>query len=263
LTKAIATRVAIAWLQSPYQIHPRKTTMKNPLCLLFLLPALAELSAQPPDQPLIAQVESAIVERTNEFRKENDLQAVARNEELTKAALQFARFMAETDEYGHQADGKTPAERAKEVGYKYCVVRENIAYRTSTNAASAGDLIEAFFQGWLDSPGHRENMSADYVTQLGVGVATTDKQTYYAVQLFGRPKSAAIQLKVTNESSETQTLVVEANDSSDEFQLPARSVVTMLRCYPTKLSLEGQATSVDATSSSELVITPQGRLEQN
>jgi uncharacterized protein YkwD len=237
--------------------------MKNILYLFVLLPAFADLSAQAPDQPMITQVASAIVERTNQFRKENDLPAVAKNEELTKAALQFARFMAETNKYGHKADGKTPGERAREAGYAYCIVRENIAYRTGNDAVDVDALIKTFFQGWLDSPDHRENMSADFVTQIGVAVATTDTKTYYAVQLFGRPKSASIQLKVTNESDAIQTLIVEANDSSDEFQIPARSVITLRRCYPTRVRLEGRAGMLDVSTSSELAITPEGLIERN
>ncbi|GEM_PF-2589738 len=32
-------------------------------------------------------------------------------------------------------------------------------------------MINVFVQGWIDSPPHRENMLADYVTETGVAVA--------------------------------------------------------------------------------------------
>ncbi len=211
---------------------------------------------------LIADVEQAVVKKTNEFRISNDLKAVEVDEELKQAALKFAKFMASTGKYGHHADGSTPAERVQAAGYEYCVVRENIAYRTNTGEVTTEGLIKAFAEGWIDSPPHRENMLADYVTHTAVAVATTDEETYYAVQLFARPKSAAIKIKVTNESDEMRTLVVEANDSTDEVEMPARSVLTMTRCFPTTLSLPGQKPIAELKQSAELAITVDGAIEK-
>ncbi|MFY8199520.1 MAG: CAP domain-containing protein, partial [Pirellula staleyi] len=106
----------------------------------------------------IASVERAIVDRTNKFRKSNQLDAVQRDEHLMQAAKNFAEFMARTGKYGHGANGMTPAQRAVAADYDYCVVRENIAYRTNTGEVTADSLIEVFVQGWIDSPPHRENM---------------------------------------------------------------------------------------------------------
>lgn len=163
----------------------------------------AKATARSPN--MITAVQEAIVDQTNEFRRSNQLEAVQRDEHLMQAAKKFAEFMARTGKYGHRANGMTPAQRAEAAGYDYCVVRENIAYRTNTGDVTADSLIEVFVQGWIDSPPHRENMLADYATQTGVAVATTDDVTYYAVQMFGRPKSAAFRLKLTNESGDTKT----------------------------------------------------------
>jgi hypothetical protein len=210
------------------------------------------------DDSMTSQVVSAIVLKTNDFRQSKDLSTVEENAALTQAALEFAQFMARSGKYGHYADDKTPAQRAQEAGYAYCVVRENIAYRLNTGEVTAAGLIDVFVNGWKESPSHRENMLADYVTQTGVAVATADQETYYAVQLFGRPKSAAIKLKVSNLTSERRTLVVEANDSSDEIELPSRSIVTMSRCFPTTLRLSDQEQTMQVTESAELVITKEG-----
>ncbi|MCM2371916.1 CAP domain-containing protein [Aporhodopirellula aestuarii] len=223
--------------------------------ILILLSLTQTTQADSPRSSLLSEVEKAIVVQTNEFRQKHNLPKVEQDETLTETASKFANFMAENSKYGHHADGKTPAQRAKEQGYQYCVVRENIAYRTNTGEVTADSLIDVFVQGWIDSPPHRENMLADYITETGVAVATSDDTTYYAVQLFGRPKSAAIQIKVTNQSEETQTLSTEANDSSDEFQMPPRSVVTMTRCFPTTLRLNDDDTEVMLKESTELAIS--------
>ncbi len=207
---------------------------------------------------MVDEVETAIVEQTNDFRKENDLQPLAVDDDLTEAASKFARYMAETDKYGHNADGKTPAQRAQAAGYEYCVVRENIAYRTNTGEVTADSLTEIFVQGWIDSPSHRENMAADYVTETGVGVATTDDVTYFAVQLFGRPESAAYRIEISNRSGETQTIVVTANDSRDEFDLPPRGIVRMRRCFPSTIGLPGNDQEFSLTESANLVIDDDG-----
>ncbi|SMP66989.1 Uncharacterized conserved protein YkwD, contains CAP (CSP/antigen 5/PR1) domain [Neorhodopirellula lusitana] len=207
---------------------------------------------------MISSVERAIITQTNEFRKSKDLDSVEPENDLTKAAENFAKFMAKTGKYGHRANGMTPAERAKEAGYDYCVVRENIAYRTNTGEVSADDLIEVFVQGWIDSPPHRENMLADYVTHTGVAVATTDDVTFYAVQLFGRPKSAAFQLEISNQSGEPQTVVFTANDQSDEVEIQPRTTLKMTRCLPTFVSLTDSDKSTKVESDIKLTINEDG-----
>ncbi len=106
-------------------------------------------------------------------------------------------------------------------------------------------------------------MLADYVTQTGVAVATTDDVTYYAVQMFGRPKSAAFQLKLTNDSNETKTIVFEANDQRDEVELQSRMIVTMTRCLPTKVSLAGSDESKIITSNATFSVTTDGLVDQS
>src|ERR1043165_2151258 len=64
---------------------------------------------------------------TNEYREEHELPPVKENRELRKAAQYFAEFLSTSDKFDHEADDKTPAKRAEEYGYDYCIVLENIA----------------------------------------------------------------------------------------------------------------------------------------
>lgn len=202
----------------------------------------------------LSTISSEIIARTNDFRAKNDLESLSVAPDLTKAAAEFAKYMATTDRYGHNADGSTPARRAKAAGYDYCVVRENIAYRTNTGDPTRETLTELFVQGWIDSPGHRENMLAQYVMETGVAVATNDGDTFYAVQLFGRPKSRSIELEIANRSEQTVTLVTEARDSRDEFTMQPRMTVKMRRCFPTTVGLAGSKESVTVNENESLTI---------
>ncbi|KLU01678.1 transmembrane protein [Rhodopirellula islandica] len=230
---------------------------------LFVSPLMAQEAStavavdSEEDGQMIVQVEKAIVKQINDYRDKKKLGRLEVNEELQATAKKFAGFMAESGKYGHQADGKTPAERAEAAGYQYCVVRENIAYRTNTGEVTAESLVDIFVPGWLGSPPHHENIVAQHVTQTGVAVATTDQTTYYAVHLFGRPKSAQIKISVLNQSGKAQTLSIETNESVDEIEMPPRTTVSMKRCFPTTFRIDGlDAKTVD--QSLELILTKEG-----
>jgi uncharacterized protein YkwD len=142
-----------------------------------------------------------VVEGTNALRNDRKLEPVSAQAKLEAAAQQFARHMAKTGKYGHTADGRQPSERAAAQGYDYCIVSENIAYQLRSSAyESPSALAEELVEGWKDSPEHRKNMVDPAVTHTGVGVAQGEGGRYFAVQMFGRPKSASIQFEVVNRS---------------------------------------------------------------
>lgn len=247
-----------AWGFLSFNIGLNMNCCKLVLLFSFLLRCATTADVVHADSPsgsLTAEVERVIFEKTNQFRLKHDLPVLSKDAELTKAAAGFAAFMAKSGKYGHRADGQTPAERAKAAGYNYCVVRENIAYRTNTGDVTADSLVKVFVPGWIDSPPHRENMLAEHITGTGIGVATTDRVTYYAVVMFGRPESAKINLKITNESGATQTLVVEAGGDSQEIEMPPRGVVSLTECFPTTLSMAGKDFKLTVAESASLVVT--------
>lgn len=185
----------------------------------------------PPDPkaPDLAAVAKLIVERTNAFRVQEGHPKLTVNDKLTQTARDFAGFMARTDKYGHEADGKKPAERVKEHGYDYCLVAENIAYLYTSAGFATEELGRRFVEGWQNSPGHRKNMLDPDVTETGVAVARGEKSGYYyAVQLFGRPKSQALTFKVANRTEEA----IEYALGEEKFELPPRYVRTHERCRP-------------------------------
>jgi len=183
----------------------------------------------------LAAVSKLIVEKTNDFRKEQKRNTVAVDSKLTDAARYFADYLADNDKFGHTADGNRPADRAKKFGYDYCIVLENIAYEYKSSGFTAEELSKAFVEGWKNSPGHRRNMLDRDVTDTGVAVARSDKSGYYyAVQMFGRPKSMAIEFQVANESDAT----IEYQMEDQKFPLPPGYTRTHTRCRPAEATFE-------------------------
>lgn len=149
-----------------------------------------------PDPAAVARL---IVGGTNEFREAEGRAGVAVKDKLEETAKAFAAYMARTGRYGHTADGKKPADRAADRGYEYCLVAENIAYAFHPDGFTSENLAARLVKGWKESPGHRKNMLDPDLTETGVAVARSDKTGhYFAVQLFGRPKSYALKFTVEN-----------------------------------------------------------------
>lgn len=188
--------------------------------------------AQQPDlEPVVQQ----IVERTNAFRKEQDRKPLKTSDKLTKAAQQFADYMARTGRYGHLADERTPDARAEAAGYEYCIVSENIAYAFRSDGFSTQQLVDRFVNGWKESPGHRKNMLARHIVETGVALAKSEEtDTYFAVQLFGRPRSMAIAFEVVNKSD----LTVSYQLGEQTASLPPQVVRTHQGCTPQVLKFQ-------------------------
>jgi uncharacterized protein YkwD len=157
--------------------------------------------AQKPDIPAVT---SQIVAATNDLRRAQGRADVAVDATLERTAREFAAFMAQHDEYSHEADGRTAAQRVQGNGYAYCVILENIASSYSSAGFSSENLSRRLVEGWKGSPPHRANMLDASATQIGVGVARSEESgTFYAVQLLGRPRSQRIAFDVRNDAPMT------------------------------------------------------------
>ena len=82
------------------------------------------------------------------------------------------------------ADGTTVSDRLRAAGKTFIAIGENLASSTATR-----EPVEAAMDGWMKSPGHRENILRPDFTDTGVGVCH-DGATYYFTQLFLRPGRA-------------------------------------------------------------------------
>jgi hypothetical protein len=187
--------------------------------MLALILAAAAAAADPAEVEL-TPAGKAILEQTNAERKKVDAPPVKAEARLTKAAQEFAEFMAREDKFAHDADGRQPWDRATAAGYSWAYCSENIAWRDAPRDADKADLGRAFVQSWMDSPGHKKNLLDPYVTEIGIGAARKGEKVY-AVQLFGTPKGKEWEFRVTNGTKEQLKYTLDGK----EFTLKPRTTL--------------------------------------
>ncbi|MGC9527117.1 MAG: CAP domain-containing protein [Limnospira sp.] len=113
----------------------------------------------PPGTP---PVTDRVIELTNNFRAQNGLSPLEFDAQLAVAAQTHTENMAFQDFFSHTgADGSDVGDRVTNTGYNFSTAGENIGAGYQTP--------EAVVQGWIDSPGHRENMLNPNFQEIGVG----------------------------------------------------------------------------------------------
>lgn len=198
------------------------------LATLFVcaVQAAPPVSGQPRADP--AGVAALVTQQTNAFRAANKLPALQVSPTLTDAAQRFAEYMASTEHYGHEADGRQPAERALAQGYEYCIVAENIGYQFSSRGFATEELAERLVEAWEQSPEHRRNMLLSQVVDIGVGIARSNRtQRYFGVQMFGRPRSESARFEIANRSDAE----VRYELDKQAFTLPPRVTRSHQGCF--------------------------------
>ena len=178
--------------------------------------------------------ERAVIARANDFRRSQGLGVLQVQPQLQEAAESFAAWMARTDRYGHEADGRQPAQRVEATGYDHCLVAENIAFEYRSVPYEAGELPGRFVQGWMQSPGHRANLLDAAALETGVGIAQSRRSgRWYAVQVFGRPMSRSVEFQVSNPNGRAAAYRLDGR----RYELPARSTMTHRECTPPLLQV--------------------------
>jgi uncharacterized protein YkwD len=111
---------------------------------------------------------------------------VFRSALLDRAAQRHAEEMARRGYFDHRApDGSEPRDRVRRAGYRPRLTGENIAF--------APESAEEVVRGWLDSPGHCENIMDARFREIGIGLATGSRRGHiYWVQDFGSPDAAQV-----------------------------------------------------------------------
>ena len=105
---------------------------------------------------------------------------------LGSVAFGHADDMATNNYFEHEdLHGKSPSDRVRATGYQEKLVGENIAYGPKS--------VDEVVQGWLDSPGHCENIMDPRFVEMGLGYATShdSKHALYWVQVLATPRNLA------------------------------------------------------------------------
>jgi Cysteine-rich secretory protein family len=109
---------------------------------------------------------------------------VRSSDTLADVAFGHADDMAKHDYFEHlDRTGHSPADRVRAVGYPEKLVGENIAYGPKT----ADEVV----QGWLDSPGHCENIMDPRFAEMGIAFAAgqSSRRGLFWVQLLVAPRA--------------------------------------------------------------------------
>ncbi|HVS40011.1 MAG TPA: CAP domain-containing protein, partial [Gemmataceae bacterium] len=124
--------------------------------------------------------EKALLDLTNAERAKEKLPPLTANPLLFQAARAHSANMAKKGEMKHVLDGKGVEQRLDDVHYDFRKCGENIGW-------SDGASLAEIMKGWMDSKAHRDHILEPAFTDIGIGVARSDKGEYYYTQVFGVP----------------------------------------------------------------------------
>jgi len=132
--------------------------------------------------PVLTQ--AGTIKWTNVNRSENGLPALTENKMLDEAAMAKAKDILAKQYFDHVSPtGRRPQDLVTDAGYEYILTGENLALGNFAND-------QALLEGWMASPGHRENILRKGYQEIGVAVLSgkyEGKSTWVAVQEFGTP----------------------------------------------------------------------------
>lgn len=145
--------------------------------------------------------------KINDIRKRHGLPALSWDRELAAIALEHSRDMAERDYFDHVSpEGEDFTDRYREHGYSRTTKVGNVEYKGGENLflgnviksytydKEKGEILsysyytleglaEAAVEGWMESPGHRENILTPF-SREGIGVWVDDDGEVYITQNF-------------------------------------------------------------------------------
>lgn len=165
------------------------------------------------------EIERWVIEFTNEERVSAGLQPLRHDAAISDIARSHSEDMARLGLMSHDIGGRDPTDRAMTAGYNCRAYRgdgsysyglsENVAehprvtlwmgrgtsYRPVNYDRDAEQAARGLVQGWMSSPGHRENILDRDSRRIGVGIAIQEKieyghvsETVYATQNFSACK---------------------------------------------------------------------------
>lgn len=132
-----------------------------------------------PSDKQIINMELTLIDLINAEREKYGLRPLTYWEALTQEARKHSQNMAEgITKFGH--DGFDYRVKAIRVLSAHVSMGENVAYSYGYK-----DPLKKAVEGWMDSPGHKENILGDY-NETGMGIAFSKEGRCYSTQLFAK-----------------------------------------------------------------------------
>ena len=118
----------------------------------------------------------------NDLRRAHGLSPVRPNMALARAAQRHSDDLAGWGKLSHSgSDGSNFVDRAERARFDGVPRAENVAWNLPTSAA----VVVA----WDRSPGHRDNMMLDDVTDVGIGYACSPTKGRFWTMVLGRAEA--------------------------------------------------------------------------
>jgi uncharacterized protein YkwD len=137
-------------------------------------------------KPLDAsKTEAYIYGQVNEEREKAGLRQLVFDPEISDVARAHSADMLDRDYYDHVSpEGADPSDRVRTA--RICIgASENIYKMSTSNTGHSEEGVAEFaMNGWMESPGHRENILDRTVSRIGVGVVFGNDGTILATQNF-------------------------------------------------------------------------------
>ncbi len=122
-------------------------------------------------------IESQVIQLTNQERAKNGLKPLAADWQLSRVARYKSADMRDKNYFSHTSPTYgSPFTMMKNFGINYRSAGENIAAGQRT----ASEVV----QSWMNSPGHRKNILSPTYTHIGVGHASGGSYGHYWTQMF-------------------------------------------------------------------------------
>jgi uncharacterized protein YkwD/RNA polymerase subunit RPABC4/transcription elongation factor Spt4 len=133
-----------------------------------------------------SNLEKAIHSATNEQRAAHGYSRLAYETHLAGIARTHSRTMATQGFFAHESpDGSTTMDRYRRANYHGQQAGENISKQYSASTTDAEAIATDVVDGWMDSPGHRENILTSSFDVEGIGLYQGDDGALFVTQNFG------------------------------------------------------------------------------
>ena len=128
----------------------------------------------------VLSIEEQVIQLVNAERAKAGLRPLANNWQLSRVARIKSQDMRDRNYFSHTSPT---------YGSPFDMMRAfNISYRAAGENIAAGQRTAAeVMRGWMNSPGHRQNILSTQYTEIGVGYVAGGSYGVYWTQMFIRP----------------------------------------------------------------------------
>jgi uncharacterized protein YkwD len=137
------------------------------------------------DEEYLQDIASKIHVLINEERTVRGLSSLSWNPTIEKASVNHSNDMANRGYFEHDSpEGRDFTWRYSQVGFTCSISQGNWIYGGAENIMYAegyygvDTIAIQSVDGWMDSPGHRENILTPYFKSEGIGVAKSGSEVY-------------------------------------------------------------------------------------